>query len=314
MKKSDKIYIAGHQGLVGKALIDALGKKGFLNLITRTREELDLTNQQQVERFFHDNKPDIVYLAAGKVGGVYANDTYRAEFIYENIMIQANIIHQSYLQEVKKLIFFACSSIFPKVTPQPVKEDYLLMGPLESTNEPFAIAKIAGHKMCESYNRQYGTDFISIIPTNLYGVGQRYELMNCLVIPALIRRFHEVKQANKRTITIWGTGRPSRDFLFAGDLADAAIFLTERSNGNNTYNVGTGRDYQISELANIICNVVGFRGKIIYDHTKPDGVLVKLQDVDKIEQLGWKCKVELKEGIRIAYKDFLERFSLNQII
>ncbi len=306
MQKKDKIYVAGHQGLVGSAIFCRLKKRGFTNLITKTRAEVDLLNQEHVRGFFEEYKPDFVFLAAGKVGGVYANNTYRAEFIYENLVIQTNLIHQSYLSEVKKLIFFGCSSMYPQITLQPMKEEFLLSGYLEPTNEPFAVAKLAGVKMCESYNRQYGTGFISVIPTNLYGINQNYDPMNSLVVPALIRKFHEARHSNAKEVVIWGSGRPSRDFLFAGDLADAVIFLMEAYLGNDILNIGTGKDYTIGELAEIVKEVVNYEGKIIYDVSKPDGVLVKLQDVTKISQLGWKYKVDLKEGICQVYDEFKE--------
>lgn len=306
MNPSDKIFIAGHRGLIGSALCRRLADKGFTNIITADRRSLDLANHDQVRRFFETHRPEYVFLAAGKVGGVYANNTYRAEFIYENLVIQSNVIHQAFLSEVKKLIFFSCSCVYPKMCPQPMREEHLLSGYLEPTNEPFAIAKIAGMKMCESYNRQYGTDFISVIPTNVYGINQNYDRMNSLVLPALIRKFHEAKESNLKEVVLWGTGRPTRDFLFSDDLADASIFLIQEYSGNDTFNIGTGKDYSIHELAGIIKNIVGFKGNVIYDASKPDGVIMKLQDVLKLTELGWKYKVELEEGIRIAYEDFLK--------
>tara|TARA_B100001964_G_C14149780_1_gene561463 strand:+ start:246 stop:1172 length:927 start_codon:yes stop_codon:yes gene_type:complete len=304
MKKKDKIYIAGHQGLVGSAIIRQLKKRGFSNIITKKRLEVDLLNQEQVNHFFEEHKPDYVFLAAGKTGGVYANNTYRAEFIYENLVVQTNVIHQSFLSEVRKLVFFGCSSMYPQITPQPMKEEFLFSGHLEPTNEPFAVAKLAGVKMCESYNRQYGTDFISVIPTNIYGINQNYDPMNSLVVPALIRKFHEARHTNAKEVVIWGSGRPSRDFLFADDLADAVSFLMETYSDNDILNVGTGRDYTIGELAEIVKEVVSYEGKIIYDVSKPDGVLVKLQNITRISELGWKHKVELKEGINRVYDEF----------
>lgn len=309
MEKEDKIYIAGHEGLVGSAIFRQLEERGHTQLITKSHSELDLTNQEQVKIFFESYNPKYVFLAAGKVGGVYANNTYRAEFIYENLAIQTNVIHQSYLSEVKKLIFFGCSSMYPQMTPQPIKEEFLFSSILEPTNEPFAIAKLAGLKMCESYNRQYGTDCISVIPTNLYGISQNYDPMNSLVVPALIQKFHEAKHSNVKEVVIWGSGRPSRDFMFVTDLADAVIFLMEEYSGNEVFNIGTGKDYTISILAEIVKGVVGFKGKVVYDISKPDGVLVKLQDVSKMTKLGWKYKVELKEGIQLAYDDFLKQKS-----
>tara|TARA_B100000315_G_scaffold146761_2_gene135717 strand:+ start:91 stop:1017 length:927 start_codon:yes stop_codon:yes gene_type:complete len=304
MQKKDKIYIAGHQGLVGSAIIRQLKKRGFSNIITKKRLEVDLLNQEQVKHFFEEHKPDYVFLAAGKTGGVYANNTYRAEFIYENLVVQTNVIHQSFLSEVRKLVFFGCSSMYPQITPQPMKEEFLFSGHLEPTNEPFAVAKLAGVKMCESYNRQYGTDFISVIPTNIYGINQNYDPMNSLVVPALIRKFHEARHTNAKEVVIWGSGRPSRDFLFADDLADAVSFLMETYSDNDILNVGTGRDYTIGELAEIVKEVVSYEGKIIYDVSKPDGVLVKLQNITRISELGWKHKVELKEGINRVYDEF----------
>lgn len=309
MGKEEKIYIAGHEGLVGSAIFQQLKERGFTQLITISHSELDLTNQEQVKKFFESQNPKYVFLAAGKVGGVYANNTYRAEFIYENLMIQTNVIHQAFLNEVKKLIFLGCSSMYPKTTPQPMKEKLLFSGYLEPTNDPFAVAKLAGLKMCESYNRQYGTDFISVIPTNLYGIKQNYDPMNSLVVPALIRKFHEAKHSNVNEVVIWGSGRPSRDFMFVNDLADAVIFLMEEYLGNEVFNIGTGKDYTVSVLAEIVKYVVGFKGKVVYDISKPDGVLVKLQDISKMTKLGWRYKVELKEGIQLAYDNFLKQKS-----
>ena len=306
MNTSDKIFIAGHHGLIGSAICRRLVDKGFTNIITAERSSLDLANQGQVKQFFETHKPDYVFLAAAKVGGVYANNTYRAEFIYENLVIQSNVIHQAFMSEVKKLIFFSCSCVYPKLCPQPMREEHLLSGYLEPTNEPFAIAKIAGMKMCESYNRQYGADFISVIPTNVYGINQNYDRMNSLVIPALMRKFHEAKESNLKEVVLWGTGRPTRDFLFSDDLADASIFLLHAYSGNDMFNIGTGKDYSIHELAKVIKNIVGFNGKVVYDASKPDGVIMKLQDVSKLTELGWKYNVELEDGIRIAYQDFLK--------
>ena len=304
MQKKDKIYIAGHNGLVGSAIVRQLERRGFTGLITKTRAEVDLLTQEQVRAFFEEHKPDFVFLAAGKVGGVYANNTYRAEFIYENLVLQTNLIHQSYLSEVKKLIFFGCSSMYPQITSQPMKEEFLFSGHLEPTNEPFAVSKLAGVKLCESYNRQYGTDFISVIPTNIYGINQCYDPMNSLVVPALIRKFHEARHSNAKKVVIWGSGRPSRDFLFADDLADAVIFLMETYSDNDILNIGTGRDYTIVELIEIVKEVVNYEGEVIYDVSKPDGVLVKLQDITKMSKLGWQHEVGLKEGIRRVYDEF----------
>jgi len=309
MQPNDKIYVAGHQGMVGSALVRKLKGKGYHNIVTRSRASLDLLDQAAVATFFQQERPRYVFSAAGKHGGIYANSTYRADFIYENIMMQSNIIYQCFLNEVVKLMFYACSCIYPVHCPQPMKEEYLLAGHLESTNEPFAVAKIAGIKMCESYNRQYGTDFISVIPTNIYGRNQNYEAMNSLVVPSLIRRFHEAKATGAGEIVIWGTGRPARDFLYADDLAEASIFLMERYRGNDLINIGTGKDITITELVDVIKDEVGYQGRIIYDPRKPDGVLKKLQDISKIEGLGWKYQVELEEGIHLSYEDYLSRLA-----
>ena len=305
MEKNDNIFIAGHNGLVGSSIVRQLKQQGFENLILKDRTELDLTNQEHVRIFFEKYQPKYVFLAAGKVGGVYANNTYRAEFIYENITIQTNIIHQSFLSEVKKLLFLGCSSMYPQMTPQPMKEEFLFSGYLEPTNEPFATAKLAGIKMCESYNRQYGTDYITVIPTNLYGPEQSYELMNCLVMPALLQKFHEAKQTKVKEVIIWGTGRASRDFLFIDDLADAVIFLMEEYSGNEVFNIGTGKDHTIAELAALIKKVVGYSGNVVYDISKPEGVLVKLQDISKMTRLGWNNQVSLEKGIQNTYDSYL---------
>jgi GDP-L-fucose synthase len=307
MNLTDKIYVAGHKGLIGSAILRKLETEGFSNIITLDHSELDLMNQEQVQMFFAKEKPDYVFFTAGKVGGVYANNTYRAEFIYENLMMQSNVIHQAYLNETKKLIFFSCSSVYPKMSPQPMKEEYLLTGPLEPTNEPFGIAKIAGMKLCESYNRQYGTDFISVIPTNVYGTNQNYSPMNSQVVPAMIRKFHEAKINTAPEVLIWGTGRPSRDFIFADDLADATIFIAKNYSENEPLNIGTGKDYTIQELASTIQVAVGYKGKIVYDASQPEGVIMKLQNVSKLSELGWKYTMELKDGIRLAYEDFLQQ-------
>jgi len=306
MQKHDKIYVAGHRGLIGSAIIKRLTKSGYTNIISYDHTDLDLTCQSQVEAFFKKERPDYVFLAAGKVGGVYAGNTYRADFIYENLEIQNNVIHQSFLNEVTKLMFFSCSCIYPKHCPQPMREEDLLSSCLEPTSEPFAIAKIAGMKMCESYNRQYGTDFISVIPTNVYGPNQNYEPMNSLVVPAMIRKFHEAKTFNHDKVSMWGTGRPSRDFIFVDDLADAAIFLIQNYSGNETFNLGTGRDYAIRELAEIVRGIVGFKGEIVFDQGKLDGVYVKLQDISKLTELGWEYRTELEDGLRITYDDYVK--------
>jgi GDP-L-fucose synthase len=306
MESDDRIFVAGHQGLVGSALVRKLTELGYRNLITRTRAELDLSEQAAVRQFFREVRPAYVFLAAGKVGGVYANNAYRADFIHQNMVIQTNVIHESFVHEVRKLVFFSCSCVFPRNCAQPMTEEMLLSGYLEPTNEPFAVAKIAGMKMCESYNRQYGADFISVIPTNVYGRNQSYDPMNSLVVPALIRKFHEARKSGSGRVVLWGSGRPSRDFLFAEDLADAVVFIMNNYAGNETMNIGTGRDYTIRELADIVRDTVGFEGEIVFDTTKPEGTLAKLQDVSRLSGLGWRHKVELADGIRIAYQDFLE--------
>ena len=305
MKKEDKIYVAGDTGLVGSALIRILAGKGYRHIVTRPAEQLDLLDQKAVAIFFEQEKPQYVFFAAGKTGGIYANNTYRADFLYENMLMQCNVIHQSFLHEVRKLMFYACSCIYPKHCPQPMKEEHILSGFLEPTNEPFAVAKIAGLKMCESYNRQYGTDFITVIPTNLYGPNQRYELMNSLVVPSLIQKFYQAKVDDEDAVVIWGSGRPARDCLYVDDLVDASIFLMESYQGNEVFNVGTGKDYTIADIAEITKKIVGYTGDIIYDRSLPDGVLKKLQDVSKINDLGWKSRVNLEEGIDLTYQDFL---------
>jgi len=285
-----------------------------VNIITRSREGLNLLDQRAVESFFEQNKPNYVFFAAGKTGGIYANNTYRADFIYENTLMQCNVIHLSFLNEVRKLMFYACSCIYPKQCPQPMNEEYILSGPLEPTNEPFAVAKLAGLKMCEAYNRQYGTDFITVMPTNLYGPNQRYEPMNSLVVPALINKFHQAKMSEKSAVVIWGSGRPARDLLYVDDLAEASIFLMKNYEGNVLLNVGTGKSYTITKLAKIIKKVVGYKGDIIYDASLPDGVRNKLQDVSTINDLGWKHQVELEQGICLTYQDFLARIKSVELI
>lgn len=305
MEKSAKIYVAGHNGMVGSAIVRKLVAEGYENLITRSSKELDLRSQQAVADFFSEQKPDYVFLAAAKVGGIIANNVYRADFIYENLSIQNNVIYQSYLNKVKKLMFLGSSCIYPKMAPQPLKEDYLLTGPLEETNEPYAIAKIAGIKMCDAYRAQYGCNFISVMPTNLYGYNDNYHPQNSHVLPAMIRRFHEAKAEGKNEVVIWGSGRPKREFLFADDLAEACFFLMENYNEPDPINVGVGTDLTIKELANLIKNIVGFEGEITFDFTKPDGTPRKLMDVTKLHAKGWEHRIELEDGIRLAYQDFL---------
>jgi GDP-L-fucose synthase len=305
MQKSDKIYIAGHKGMVGSAMHRKLLKEGYSHIVTRTSAELDLTNQQAVADFFAIEKPEYVFLAAAKVGGIVANNTYRADFIYQNLMIESNIIHQSYLLGVKKLMFFGSSCIYPKLAPQPLKEEYLLTGLLEETNEPYAIAKIAGIKLCESYRDQYGCNFISVMPTNLYGYGDNYHPEHSHVMPALIRRLHEAKVNHAPFIEAWGTGKPLREFLFVDDLADACYLLMQQYNDKLFVNVGCGEDISIKDLIFLIKEVVGFEGEIRFDANKPDGTPRKLMDASIMRSLGWKPSIGLKEGVALAYADFL---------
>src|SRR5471030_2162497 len=300
MEKESRIYIAGHRGMVGSAILRKLEKEGFRNFITRTSDTLDLRNQQQVSDFFKLEKPDYVFLAAAKVGGIVANNTYRAEFLYDNLQIQNNVIHNSYLNGVKKLMFLGSSCIYPKLAPQPLKEEYLLTGLLEETNEPYAIAKIAGIKMCDAYRAQYGCNYISVMPTNLYGYNNNYHPENSHVLPALIRRFHEAKVKKSPDVTIWGTGSPKREFLFADDLAEACYYLMQNYNEEGLVNIGTGEDLSIKDLALLIKSIVGYDGEINFDTSKPDGTPRKLMDVTKLHSKGWKHKIELEEGIRLA--------------
>lgn len=305
MEKHKKIYIAGHRGMVGSAMHRKLLAEGFNNIVVRTSAELDLTNQQAVASFFAQEKPDYVFLAAAKVGGIVANNTYRADFIYQNLMIESNIIHQAYVNNVKKLMFFGSSCIYPKLAPQPLKEDYLLTGELEYTNEPYAIAKIAGIKLCESYRDQYGCNFISVMPTNLYGYGDNYHPNHSHVLPALIRRLHEAKENNSPFIEAWGTGTPLREFLFVDDLADACFLLMQDYNEKQFVNVGCGEDIAIKDLINVVKKVIGYNGEIRFDTTKPDGTPRKLMDATKLRNMGWQPKISLEEGIALAYNDFL---------
>lgn len=305
MEKDLKIYVAGHRGMVGSAIVRKLTSLGFTNLLTRTSAELDLRNQQQVADFFEVEKPDYVFLAAAKVGGIVANNTYRADFLYENLAIQNNVIHAAFLNKVKKLMFLGSSCIYPKLAPQPLKESYLLSGYLEPTNEPYAIAKIAGIKMCEAYRAQYGCNFISVMPTNLYGTNDNYDLVNSHVLPAMIRKFHEAKEKGASEMTLWGSGSPMREFLHADDLAEACLFLMENYNEAELVNIGTGEDVTIKNLASLVKQIVGFQGEIIWDTTKPDGTPRKLMDVSKLHGLGWHHKIALIDGIKLAYQDFL---------
>lgn len=294
--------------MVGSAIVRTLQKEGFTNIITRTSQELDLRNQAAVEHFFEEEGPEYVFLAAAKVGGIQANNTYRADFLYDNLMIEANIIHAAYKHEVQKLMFLGSSCIYPKMAPQPLKEEFLLTGPLEPTNEPYAIAKITGIKLCESYRDQYGCNFISVMPTNLYGYNDNYDLNNSHVLPALIRKFHEAKESGAPTVTVWGTGSPRREFLFADDLAEACLFLMERYDGRELVNIGTGEDITIKELALLVKKVTGYEGEIVFDTSKPDGTPRKLMDVSKLHSLGFKYSTDLEEGIAWAYADFKNKF------
>ena len=306
MEKDSKIYIAGHRGMVGSAIHRKLQEKGFHNFILRTSRELDLRNQQAVNDFFQTEKPEYVFLAAAKVGGIVANNTYRADFLFENLAIQNNVIHSAYETGVRKLMFLGSSCIYPKLAPQPLKEDYLLSGFLEETNEPYAIAKIAGIKLCEAYRSQYGCDFISVMPTNLYGPNDNYDLQKSHVLPAMIRKFHEAKSNNNESVTLWGTGSPMREFLHADDLAEACAYLMENYSEPQFINVGTGKDVTIKALAEMVKEIVGFEGNLMWDTTKPDGTPRKLMDVSRLHAQGWKHTIELKEGITLAYQDFLE--------
>ncbi|MFA6551825.1 MAG: GDP-L-fucose synthase [Patescibacteria group bacterium] len=313
MNKDSKIYVAGHRGLVGSAIIRKLQFAGYNNLVLRTHAELDLLNQQAVADFFAREKPEYVFLAAAKVGGILANNSYGAQFIYENLQIQNNIIHQSYLNGVKKLLFLGSSCIYPRACPQPMKEEYLLSGYLEPTNEPYAIAKIAGIKMCQNYNRQYGTNFIAAMPTNSYGPGDNFDAEKSHVLPALIRKFYEAKTSGANQVVIWGTGRPFREFLHVDDMADGCLFLMNNFNptkeqnekGEMFFNLGTGKDIAIKELAELIKKIAGFKGKIVWDQTKPDGMPRKLLDVSRIHKLGWTHKIGLEEGVKSAYEWYL---------
>ena len=308
MEKKSKIFVAGHRGMVGSAIVKDLENQGYTNIIYKTSTELNLIDQQAVRSFFESEKPEYVFLAAAKVGGIIANNTYRADFIYENILIQSNVIHQSYLNNVKKLLFLGYTCIYPKLAPQPLKEDYLLTGLLEETNEPYAIAKIAGIKMCDAYRAQYGCNFISVMPTNLYGFNDNYDLQNSHVLPALLRKFHEAKINNQTQVEVWGTGEPLREFLHASDMANACVYLMQNYNDEGFVNIGTGNEISIKDLAFLIKKIVGFQGTIVFDSTKPSGTPRKLTDITKLTNLGWKYKIELENGIRNVYYD---KFMLN---
>jgi GDP-L-fucose synthase len=304
MQPNDKIYIAGHRGMVGSAITRKLQKEGFTHLLTRTSAELDLKNQEAVHAFFEKERPDYVFLAAAKVGGIMANNIYRGEFLYDNLMIQNNTIDAAYRSGVKKLMFLGSSCIYPKLAPQPLKEDYLLTGLLEETNEPYAIAKIAGIKLCDAYRSQYGCNFISVMPTNLYGPNDNYDLNNSHVLPALIRKFHEAKKNGEPSVTIWGSGKPRREFLHADDLADACFYLMQNYNEPGLVNIGTGEDLEIGELALLVKDIVGYTGEIVHDRSKPDGTPRKLMDVSRLHSFGWKHTIGLGEGLRRVYEEY----------
>jgi GDP-L-fucose synthase len=314
--KNKKVYLAGHTGMVGSAILKELESRGYKNIIYKDFSELDLRNQSEVQKFYQDTQPELVIIAAAKVGGILANNTYRAEFLYDNLMIEANLIHSSYLNNVEKVVFLGSSCIYPKLAPQPLKEEYLLTDTLEFTNEPYAIAKIAGIKLCENYYRQYGCNYISAMPTNLYGPNDNFNLETSHVLPALMRKFHEAKVNNNNSVIIWGTGKPLREFMYVEDLANAIVFMMENieakdlyENGITHLNVGSGKDISIADLAKLISEIIGFNGKIEYDSTKPDGTPRKLMDVTRINSLGWKYKTELKEGIIKAYNFFKQKYS-----
>ena len=307
MDKHAKIYIAGHRGMVGSAIERRLTAQGYTNLVTRTHAALDLTSQSAVTQFLEREKPDYIFLAAAKVGGIHANNTYRAEFIYQNLMMEANLVHAAWQAGVQNLLFLGSSCIYPRDCLQPIREEYLLTGPLEPTNEPYAIAKIAGIKLCESYNRQYGTRYVSTMPTNLYGPNDNYDLSNSHVLPALIRKAHEAKLRNDPTYVVWGSGQPMREFLYVDDMADACVFLMEQGVSDGLFNIGTGEDVTIRELAETVMSVIGFKGEIVFDASKPDGTPRKLLNVDRMRDLGWQAKTALRDGIGKAYADYLSK-------
>jgi GDP-L-fucose synthase len=307
--KNASIYIPGHSGLVGSAILRLLQKKGHTKIITRSSSELDLREHIPVKEFFKKEKPEYIFLAAARVGGIMANSTYPAEFIYDNLCMQNNIIHEAYLNGVKKLLFLGSSCIYPKNAPQPIKEEYLLTGFLEPTNDAYAIAKIAGIKMCQAYHKQYGCNYISVMPTNLYGIGDHYNLHNSHVLPALVRKFHEARLANEKSVTVWGTGKPRREFLYVDDAAEACYFLMDKYDDPEIINVGSGKDDSIAQLALIIQNITGYKGDLKFDTTRPDGTMRKMLDVEKINNLGWQPSVSLEEGIRKTYEDFAKNYS-----
>ncbi len=307
MDKNAKIFVAGHRGMVGSAIVRRLQAAGYTNVITRGRSELNLLDQAAVHAFLAEQKPDYLFIAAAKVGGIQANNTYRADFLYQNLAIEANLIHGAHLAGTQALMFLGSSCIYPKLAPQPLSEDCLLTGPLEPTNEPYAIAKIAGIKLCEAYNHQYGRQYTSVMPTNLYGINDNYDLNNSHVLPALIRKAHEAKQRGDRELVVWGTGTPMREFLYADDLADACVHLMEKGYDGPLVNIGTGTDVTIRELAQTVIEVVGFAGDLTFDTSKPDGTPRKLMDVSRLSGLGWKASTTLKDGIALAYQDFLSK-------
>jgi GDP-L-fucose synthase len=307
MDARDTIYVAGHRGMVGSAIVRRLEKEGFNNIITRTSKELDLRDQAAVAAFFEETKPRYVFLAAAKVGGIMANNTYRGQFIYENLMIQNNVIHHAYLNSAEKLMFLGSSCIYPKMAPQPLKEEYILTGPLEPTNEPYAIAKIAGIEMCDAYRAQYGCNFVSVMPTNLYGPNDNYDLNNSHVLPAMLRKMIEAKKSGQEEVTLWGTGTPKREFLHADDMADACFYLMQNYNDKGLVNIGVGEDISIGDLAHLIKRIVGYRGKLVFDTTKPDGTPRKLMDVGKLHSYGWKASIGLEQGITMVYEEIGNR-------
>lgn len=309
MDKQAKIYVAGHRGMVGSAIVRNLEHKGYTNVLIRTHSELDLLNQKAVFEFLEQEKPDYLFLAAAKVGGIHANNTYRGQFIYENLAIEANLIHGAHLAGLQRLCFLGSSCIYPRDCPQPIKEEYLLTGPLEPTNEPYAIAKIAGIKLCEAYNHQYGRQYVSAMPTNLYGPNDNYDLANSHVLPALLRKAHEAKKRGDKALEVWGSGNPRREFLYVDDMADACVFLMENEISQGWYNVGTGEDITIRTLAEHICEAVSFEGNLVFDSSKPDGTMRKLLDVDKMRTLGWNSSIELDKGIALAYQWFMQHAS-----
>ena len=309
MNKSAKIFVAGHRGMVGSAIVRSLQAKGYANVLTASREQLDLLDQSAVHTFLQAEKPEYIFIAAAKVGGIHANNTYRADFIYQNLTIEANLIHGAHEAGIQRLMFLGSSCIYPRNCPQPIKESYLLTGPLEPTNEMYAIAKIAGIKLCEAYNQQHGRQYVSVMPTNLYGLNDNYDLNNSHVLPALIHKSHNAQLAGDKTYTVWGTGSPKREFLFADDLADACTFLMEKDYSGPLLNIGTGEDLTIRELAETVMDVVGFEGELVFDSSKPDGTPRKLLDVSALHALGWKAKTSLREGIAVSYQDFLKRHS-----